>query len=73
MHCSPQKLYVKSPTKKLVLLSKREKHYFLTITNKDFDDPMGCFDGEEVSEIVETYILSKISNEINKKASWTLP
>ena len=28
---------------------------------------MGCFDGGEVSEIVGTYILSKISHEINKK------
>ena len=27
---------------------------------------MGCFDGAEVSEIVRTYILSKISND-NKK------
>ena len=35
--------------------------------NKDFDIPMGCFDDAEVSEIVETYILSKISNEINKR------
>ena len=35
--------------------------------NKDFDIPMGCFDDPEVSEIVETYILSKISNEINKR------
>ena len=35
--------------------------------NKDFDVPMGCFDGAEVSGIVETYILSKISNDINKK------
>ena len=35
--------------------------------NKDFDVPMGFFDGAEVSEIVGTYILSKISNEINIK------
>ena len=28
---------------------------------------MGCFDGAEVSEIAGTYILSKISIEINKK------
>ena len=28
---------------------------------------MGRLDEAEVSEIVETYILSKISNEINKK------
>ena len=35
--------------------------------NKDFDVPLGCFDRVEVSEIVGTYILSKISNEINKK------
>ena len=35
--------------------------------NKDFDNPMGCFNGAEASEIVGTYILSKISNEINKK------
>ena len=28
---------------------------------------MGSFDGVEVSEIVGTYILSKISREINKK------
>ena len=35
--------------------------------NKDFDVPMGCFDGAEVSEIAGTYILSKISIEINKK------
>ena len=35
--------------------------------NKDSDVPMGCFDGAEVSEIVGTYILSKISNDINKK------
>ena len=33
--------------------------------NKDFNFPMDCFDGAEVSEIVGTYILSKISNEIN--------
>ena len=58
--------------KRLVLSCKREKHYFLTTTNhgsgiKDFDVPMGCFDGVEVSEIVGTYILIKLSNEINKK------
>ena len=58
--------------KRLVLSCKQEKHYFLTITNhgsgiKDFDVPMGCFDGVEVSEIVGTYILSKLSNGINKK------
>ena len=35
--------------------------------NKDFDFPMDCFDGGEVFEIVRTYLLSKISNEINKK------
>ena len=28
---------------------------------------MGCFNGAEVFEIVGTYILSKISNEISKK------
>ena len=35
--------------------------------DKDFDVPMDCFDGADVSEIVGTYILSKISNEISKK------
>ena len=35
--------------------------------DKDFDIPGGCFDGAEVLEIVGTYILSKISNEIYKK------
>ena len=34
---------------------------------KDFDVLMACFDGAEVSEIVGIYILSRISNEINKK------
>ena len=34
---------------------------------KDSNVPMGCFDGVEVSEIVGIYILSRISNEINKK------
>ena len=28
--------------------------------NKDFDVPMDCFEEAEVSEIVGTYILSKI-------------
>ena len=28
---------------------------------------MGCFDGAEVSKIAESYSLSKISNQINKK------
>ena len=35
--------------------------------DKDFDVPTDCFDGADVSEIVGTYILSKISNEISKK------
>ena len=35
--------------------------------NKNFDVLMGCFDGAEVSEIIGTCILSKISHEINKK------
>ena len=35
--------------------------------NKDLDVSMGCFDRVKVSETVGTHILSKISNEINKK------
>ena len=49
------------------LLFKDSKQWVRKSENKDFDVPMGCFDGAEVSEIVGTYILSKISNEINKK------
>ena len=34
--------------------------------NKDFDVPMDCFEEAEVSEIVGTYILSKICNKLIK-------
>ena len=49
------------------LLFNNNKPWVKKSGNKDFDVPMGCFDGAETSEIVGTYILSKISNEINKK------
>ena len=49
------------------LLFNDNKPWVKKSGNKDFDPPMGCFDGTEVSEIVGTYILSKISYKINKK------
>ena len=49
------------------LLFNDNKPWVKKSGNKNFDPPMGCFDGAEVSEIVGTYILSKISYYINKK------
>ena len=40
--------------------------------NKGFDVSMGWFDEGKVSEIVGTYILSKISNEIKIELDFTM-
>ena len=40
--------------------------------NKGFDVSMEWFDGGKVSEIVGTYILSKISNEIKIELDFTV-
>ena len=34
--------------------------------SEDFDVPMGCFDGAEVCELVETFILNKLKNVFQK-------
>ena len=52
--------------RKALLFNKNEP-WVKKSGNKDFDVPMGCFDGARVSEIVGTYILSRIINLINKK------
>ena len=49
------------------LLYNNNKKWVKNSGNKDFDAPMGYFNGAEVFKTVGTYILSKISNEINKK------
>ena len=74
-HCSSQKSLCKITHEEIsiimqarkTLLFNNNKPWIKKSGNKDFDVPMGCFDRAEVSEIVGTYILSKISNEINKK------
>ena len=35
--------------------------------DEDFNVPMGCFDGAEICELVRTYILSKLTNIMNKE------
>ena len=35
--------------------------------DEDFDVPMDCFDGAEVCELVGTFILSKLSDVVDKK------
>ena len=35
--------------------------------DEDFNAPMGCFDGAEICELVGTYILSKLTNIMNKE------
>ena len=52
--------------RKTLLFNKNEP-WVKKSGHKDFDVPMGCFNGAEVFEIVGTCILSKISNEISKK------
>ena len=49
------------------LLCNDKEPWIKKSRKKDFDVPTGCFDRAKVSEIVGTYILSKINNEINKK------
>ena len=49
------------------LLRNDKEPWIKKSRKKDFDVPTGCFDRAKVSEIVGTYILSKINNEINKK------
>ena len=57
----------------IIMLSRRtllcndKEPWIKKSRKKDFDVPTGCFDRAKVSEIVGTYILSKINNEINKK------
>ena len=49
------------------LLLNNNKKWVKNYGNKDFDAPMGCFNGAEAFKTVGTCILSKISNEINKR------
>ena len=35
--------------------------------DEDFDVPMGCYDGEEICELIGTYLLYQINNVISKE------
>ena len=35
---------------------------------EDFDAPMGCYDGAEVCELVESYMLNQLKHAVNKES-----
>ena len=50
------------------LLLNGKKPWVKRCGDKDFDVPMGCYDGAEVCELVGSYLLKKVSNIVDKKS-----
>ena len=62
---SDDELYIIMQSKK-TLLFHEEEPWLKKEENEDFDVPMGCYDGAEVCEATGSYILSLLSDIIDK-------
>ena len=49
------------------LLFNNGEPWIIKVGNEEFDVPMGCFDGAEICEMVEIYILYQLKNVIRKE------
>ena len=53
---------------KKALLFNEKKNLNKKCGDEDFDVPMRCYNGEEVCELVGSYLLKKLSNIVDKKS-----
>ena len=52
---------------KNTLLFSNGEQWFKKDGNKNFDVPMGCYDGAEICELIGIYLLYQINNVISKE------
>ena len=50
------------------LLFNKKTPWVKRCGDKDFDVPMGCYDGAKVCELVGSYLLKKVSNIVDRKS-----
>ena len=48
------------------LLFQNSERWVKKLANKNFDVPMGCYDGAELCELVGSFILNKLTSIVNK-------
>ena len=50
------------------LLFQNTEPWVKKSATKDFDVPMGCYDGAEVCELVGSYMLNQLKHDVNKES-----